>query len=150
MKFSSFVRISAALAFAACKMSDECGANTCYDAVDAKLARPISDPATYTFTIDVDGTSATCTKKLPQSGYPTAECDRADVWLVSTVIDGGTSALTNVMIKRAGAKAIDIRIAKDGVEIAHDTFAPVYDIEVHADGPSCGPVCHSADHTVAF
>ena len=121
----------------------------CQDGLAVAFSRPLRETGSYTVTLNLDGQPVTC-----QSALPFASCSA-----------GGGCSSPNVLLEQSGcalpanaheiiglrvmssAKAVSIRIERDGGEVASNDFTPSY-IRSQPNGEGCGPICEQASATL--
>jgi hypothetical protein len=100
----------------------------------------------YTFTVEADAKTTTCTGSLPlpACGTPGLTCDGPGVTIGESgcALDPAQHAFADIMFE-ATPTSVTVGVDLDGRTIASQTFTPEYQT-VQPNGPGCDPICTNA------
>lgn len=106
------------------------------------IAFSYREQGSYVVDLGIDGATVTCRASIPLPREPGAVCDRSDVLLslVGSMLPVEQQSIGGVLLTSTTAKAVSVRVSKDGKVLASATYAPVpYVVRPGPNGPGCEP-----------
>jgi hypothetical protein len=132
------------------ELGGECTLIGCADGLTIEFLQ--QQPGAYTVELVADGETITCNATLPLpacSELPSESCSRSDVTLFQSGC--GLEPLhhsINGVSFTGNPSTVEIRVERDGTEVASDTFEPAYQRSA-PNGEECGPICNNATVTLS-
>lgn len=99
------------------------------------------DKGSYFFDVKVDDVVVTCKATLPLAKDPPLACDRpeAQLGVVGSMLPETGQSIGGLTFPSTTATKITVRVMRDGVELANQTFSPSYTTSAGPNGPGCEP-----------
>ena len=107
------------------------------------------DLGTYAVDVTVDGVKVTCTATipLPRGAVGDDACAAAGIFLtrVGSELPVAQQSIGGLVIAKANATSVGVRITRDGTLLKEATFSPTYTVTPGPNGSDCEPKqCKSA------
>ncbi len=107
------------------------------------------DSGMYAVDVTVDGVKVTCTATIPLPRGATGDdaCVAAGIYLsrVGSELPFAQQSIGGLVIAKANATSVGVRITRDGTLLKEATFSPAYTVTSGPNGPDCEPKqCKSA------
>ena len=133
-------------------IEEDCTEIGCTDGFQINFEPPITTPASYIFTVTLDGETITCEYVLPfvDDSGEYGSCDRDGVLLTTsgTALDPLQHSIPEIYIPSNPSEVL-IEITKEEVLLVRERLVPEYE-EFTPNGKECGPICYSADVVIAI
>jgi hypothetical protein len=121
----------------------------CESGLALQFSKPLREAGSYTVSVELDGELTSCQTALPFASCAGGRaCASPQVLLEQSGCALPPSAHEIVGLRVTSvARAVRIRIERDGAEIASQEFTPSY-VRSQPNGEGCGPICEQASATL--